>query len=117
MEKGFSQIEMANRMHLSQSAYQRIEHGDSAWSEAQIVLAAEILDCVPREIMDDAPQLVQHNHDQSTGFQAQNQQLPEQSFFESIERMQQSYQESIRNLINELPIILKKLFEEKQSKS
>ena len=70
LEKGYSQHDMANLMHLSQSAYQRIEHGESAWSEAQIIAAAKILECAPRDIMDDAPHMVQNYHDQSTHYQA-----------------------------------------------
>jgi hypothetical protein len=87
---------MANLMNLSQSAYQRIEHGESAWSEAQIIAAAKILDCQPREIMDDAPQMVQCYHDQATGYQAYSQ----QNSIAGIERLQQAYQESLLHITN-----------------
>ncbi len=121
-EKRYSQDEMADLMNLSKSAYSRIETGKSAWTEAQILLAAKILDCRPEEIMDDNPHVVQYNSDHASGIQHINSAEVLHELFErmdnrhqqNIERvlmLSQQNNENMRLFIQELPALFHQMLE------
>lgn len=66
--KGFSQDDMAERMHISQSAYARIESGESHSWAAHIEKLSEILEVKPEDFLtDETNNLEQENTDQKGG--------------------------------------------------
>jgi transcriptional regulator with XRE-family HTH domain len=66
--KGFSQDDMAERMHISQSAYARIENGESHSWAAHIEKLSEILEIKPEDFLtDETNNLEQENTDQKGG--------------------------------------------------
>jgi transcriptional regulator with XRE-family HTH domain len=69
--KGFSQDNMAERMHISQSAYARIETGESHFWAAHIEKLSEILEVKPEDFLTDETNNFS-NLDQLGGFAFQN---------------------------------------------
>lgn len=66
--KGFSQDDMAEKMHISQSAYARIETGESHSWAAHIEKLSEILEIKPEDFLtDETNNLEQENTDQKGG--------------------------------------------------
>lgn len=66
--KGFSQDDMAEKMHISQSAYARIENGESHSWAAHIEKLSEILEVKPEDFLtDETNNLEQENTDQKGG--------------------------------------------------
>ncbi len=66
--KGYSQDDMAERMHISQSAYARIENGESHSWAAHIEKLSEILEVKPEDFLtDETNNLEQENTDQKGG--------------------------------------------------
>lgn len=66
--KGFSQEDMADRLHISQSAYARIENGESHSWAAHIERLSEILEVKPENFLtDETNSLEQENTDQKGG--------------------------------------------------
>ncbi|WP_100076293.1 helix-turn-helix domain-containing protein [Chryseobacterium camelliae] len=66
--KGFSQEDMADRLHISQSAYARIENGESYSWAAHIERLSEILEVKPESFLtDETNNLEQENTDQKGG--------------------------------------------------
>jgi transcriptional regulator with XRE-family HTH domain len=69
--KGFSQDDMAERMHISQSAYARIETGESHSWAAHIEKLSEILEVKPEDFLTDETNSFS-SLDQLGGFAFQN---------------------------------------------
>ena len=66
--KGFSQDDMAEKMHISQSAYARIENGESHSWAAHIEKLSDILEVKPEDFLtDETNNLEQENTDQKGG--------------------------------------------------
>lgn len=66
--KGLSQDDMAERLHISQSAYARIETGESHSWAAHIEKLSEILEIKPEDFLtDETNNLEQENTDQKGG--------------------------------------------------
>ncbi|WP_439479602.1 helix-turn-helix domain-containing protein [Chryseobacterium aquaticum] len=66
--KGFSQDDMAEKLHISQSAYARIENGESHSWAAHIEKLSEILEIKPEDFLtDETNNLEQENTDQKGG--------------------------------------------------
>ncbi|SMC33589.1 helix-turn-helix domain-containing protein [Chryseobacterium sp. YR221] len=66
--KGFSQEEMAEKLHISQSAYARIETGESHSWAAHIEKLSEIFEIKPENFLsDETNNLEQENTDQKGG--------------------------------------------------
>lgn len=64
--KGFSQEEMAERLHISQSAYARIETGESHSWAAHIEKLSEIFEVKPENFLTDEVNNI-NNSDQTGG--------------------------------------------------
>ncbi|MDQ1098387.1 MULTISPECIES: helix-turn-helix domain-containing protein [Chryseobacterium] len=69
--KGFSQEDMADRLHISQSAYARIENGESHSWAAHIERLSEILEVKPESFLTDETNNFS-SLDQLGGFAFQN---------------------------------------------
>lgn len=69
--KGFSQDDMAERMHISQSAYARIENGESHSWAAHIEKLSEIFEVKPEDFLTDETNNFS-SLDQLGGFAFQN---------------------------------------------
>lgn len=66
--KGLSQDDMAERLHISQSAYARIETGESHSWATHIEKLSEILEIKPEDFLtDETNNLEQENTDQKGG--------------------------------------------------
>lgn len=66
--KGFSQDDMAEKLHISQSAYARIENGESSSWIHHLEKLSEIFDMKPEKFLtDEANNLEQENTDQKGG--------------------------------------------------
>ncbi len=66
--KGFSQEEMAEKLHISQSAYARMESGESHSWAAHIEKISEIFEMKPENFFtDESSNLEQENTDQKGG--------------------------------------------------
>ncbi|KFE97370.1 helix-turn-helix domain-containing protein [Chryseobacterium luteum] len=66
--KGFSQEDMAEKLHISQSAYARIETGESHSWAAHIEKLSEIFEVKPENFLtDETNNLEQENTDQKGG--------------------------------------------------
>lgn len=66
--KGFSQEDMADKLHISQSAYARIETGESHSWAAHIEKLSEIFEVKPENFLtDETNNLEQENTDQKGG--------------------------------------------------
>ena len=66
--KGFSQEDMAEKLHISQSAYARIENGESHSWAAHIEKLSEIFDMKPENFLtDETNNLEQENTEQKGG--------------------------------------------------
>ncbi|HCR75727.1 MAG: helix-turn-helix transcriptional regulator [Chlorobi bacterium] len=66
--KGFSQDDMADKLHISQSAYARIESGESNSWVHHIEKLSEIFEIKPENFLtDEANNLEQENTDQKGG--------------------------------------------------
>lgn len=66
--KGLSQDDMAEKLHISQSAYARIETGESHSWAAHIEKLSEILEIKPEDFLtDETNNLEQENTDQKGG--------------------------------------------------
>lgn len=66
--KGFSQDDMAERMHISQSAYAIIENGESHSWATHIEKLSEIFEVKPEDFLtDETNNLEQENTDQKGG--------------------------------------------------
>jgi len=69
--KGFSQEDMTDRLHISQSAYARIENGESHSWAAHIERLSEILEVKPENLLTDETNNFS-SLDQLGGFAFQN---------------------------------------------
>jgi len=66
--KGFSQEEMAEKLHISQSAYARIKNGESHSWAAHIEKLSEIFEMKPENFLsDETNNLGQENTEQKGG--------------------------------------------------
>lgn len=63
--KGFSQEEMAEKLHISRSAYSRIENGETNSWVNHIEKLCENLDVKPEELLLNTENLYQTNNDSS----------------------------------------------------
>lgn len=72
--KGISQKEMADKLHKSQSAYNRMEHGDIKIGIEELPEIADILGCTVDELLQEALNInIQKNNKQVYGQNIQHQ--------------------------------------------
>ena len=70
ISKGFSHSEMADKLHITRSAYQRLESGETySWAKHLDELM-DTFETSPKEFFSDIGKKVihQHNHDSSIGY-------------------------------------------------
>ena len=67
-QSGFSQEHIANRLHISQSAYARIENGEShSWAN-HISQLCEIFEITPEELVNNDSVVINHNQQGGGGY-------------------------------------------------
>ncbi len=113
VEKGYTQRKMAELMNITLSAYQRIESGESGWTEDHILLASDILGCGPEEIMKEGrpsvppPDITIVTNAQHAGPQAAYVAV----FAQAIQAMQQQFEFNTRFMTQDLPEMIKRMVE------
>ncbi|WKW46933.1 helix-turn-helix transcriptional regulator [Myroides sp. JBRI-B21084] len=95
-ERGFSQEQVADKLHISQSAYARIESGESHSWASHILKICETYEITPEELVS-SENIVINNHQQGGGGYIQINQLSE--------KLIQQYEERIK----EKDLIIKEL--------
>ena len=97
-QTGFSQEHIANQLHISQSAYARIENGEShSWAN-HIGQLCEIFEITPEELVNNDSVVINHNQQGGGGY-IQINQLSEkliEQYEERIKELKQSL-EDLRN--------------------
>ncbi len=66
--KGLTQAAMAEQMNKHTTTWSRIESGQSAFAESDIIKASEILGCRPEELMDNITVVQSGNGQANTGY-------------------------------------------------
>lgn len=106
--KGFSQEEMAEKLHISQSAYARIENGESHSWATHIEKLSEIFEVKPESFLtDETNNLEQENTDQKGGMAFQF-----VGTINTINSLSEKLIEQYENRIEELKDQVKELKEE-----
>ncbi|SUX47151.1 helix-turn-helix domain-containing protein [Chryseobacterium indoltheticum] len=96
--KGFSQEDMADKLHISQSAYARIENGETNSWINHINKLCESLDVKPEELISNAEQLIQHNQDNDSVIQNNTNNDTHITINQISEKLVEQYEERIAEL-------------------
>ena len=106
--KGLSQEEVAERLHISQSAYARIETGESQSWATHLVKLSEIFEVKPENFLtDEANNLEQENTEQKGGMAFQF-----IGTINTINSLSEKLVEQYEERIAEMKTIIKELKEE-----
>ncbi|MCL1942917.1 MAG: helix-turn-helix transcriptional regulator [Candidatus Azobacteroides sp.] len=99
--KGISQEEMADKLHISQSAYSRIENGESNNWINLIEKLCRVLDVKPEELFA-SEGLVQNNHENASAVQNHTQHDTHITINHLSDKVIELYEEKIKRLEAEI---------------
>lgn len=107
--KGFSQEDMAEKLHISQSAYARIENGESnSWS-IYLEKLSEIFEVKPENfVSDDSNNFNNQNHELNGGMAFQFVGTIQTINSLSDEQIRKDFQE-IKNEVQQLKVLIQEL--------
>jgi len=100
--KGFSQEEMAERLHISRSAYSRIENGETNSWVNHIEKLSNELDIKPEELIIDSENFNQTNRENSSAVQASTHHDTHITVNQLSEKVIELYEERISELKKEV---------------
>ena len=93
-QKGWSQEQVADSLYLSQSAYARIENGESCSLANNLDQICKVFEITPEELVKNTPDIIQKNTEQKGGI-AVNQNL---GTIQVPEKLIEQYEERIKEL-------------------
>jgi transcriptional regulator with XRE-family HTH domain len=106
MKKGLSQEEIADRLHISQSAYSRIETGESNNWIHLIETICNVLEVKPEELFI-SERLVQNNSENSSAVQNHTQHDTHITINHLSDKLIELYEEKIKKLEAEIERLTK----------
>jgi transcriptional regulator with XRE-family HTH domain len=103
-QKGFSQEQLADKLHISQSAYSRMENGETnSWVD-NLKKICQVLDVKPEDLVA-TEGLVQNNSDSASAVQNHTQHDTHITINHLSEKVIELYEDKIKLLENQISLL------------
>lgn len=109
-EKGFSQKDMADKLHKSPSSYSRMEKGEIKIALEELPGIAALLDCTVEDLLQDMAtiNIQQHNENAYADIEQQNNHASDVAqLFDKLMEFQARQEERMQNFMKEMIQLLK----------